>query len=295
MWHDPVTRYTLGISAMFGFYWLCKHFIVSPFLARLKPRINISLLLDTALLYLPGLGLLLLFIRNLPVFEISPYSFRTEDYFVALLAQFFAFVLMVPISNLETKFGLVSSQALEKQSEEQSKGINVFLLMIVVPFMEELLFRKMLGDLLGSGQTALFLCLSALVFSLIHLQTGRIAVAIGMFYNGFLWAWVYAGSGSLLLCAALHILFNLMMDFIPNLLKKTSSKAHGLYFVGLVLAGIAGFVMLVSNLKHYLPPELWDTPNPWQLILANWGIWALVIVCAFSYLQGHRAQMTKKR
>lgn len=293
MWHEPVTRYTLGVSAMFSFYWLCAHFVVSPLLAKRKLPKESHQLLSTALLYLPGLGLLLLFIKDLPTFQISSQGFVVADYVVVFAAQFFAFVLIALFSILEVKLGLISQQALE-QPEDDNKGINAFMVMTVVPLLEELMSRKLLGELLGSSQTGLFLWLSALVFSLIHLQTGRIAVAVSMFYTGFLWAWVYAGSGSLLLCTAYHIVFNLMMVFIPERLKEiTSQKVHKTYIVSLILVGTVGFVLLAFNSARFLPPALPDAQNPFQRIFGNWGFWVLAAVCAGSYLRMHQVLKAK--
>ncbi|NLZ89631.1 MAG: CPBP family intramembrane metalloprotease, partial [Clostridiales bacterium] len=175
MWNEPITRYTLGVSAMFSLYWLCLRFVVSPLHAKRKLPKESQQLLSTALLYLPGLGIVWLFIKDLPVFQVSPQGFAAVDYVVVFAAQFFALVLMALFSMLEIKLGLVSQQVLEQKNDD-NKGINALLVLTVIPLLEELLSRKLLGDLLGTDQTGLFLWLSALVFSLIHLQTGRIAV-----------------------------------------------------------------------------------------------------------------------
>ncbi|MDI9520434.1 MAG: CPBP family intramembrane metalloprotease [Bacillota bacterium] len=296
MWQDPLTRYALGLSAMFSFYWLCNRFVVSPLYAKNKLSKEYSQLLSTALLYLPSLGILLLFIKDLPASQVSSKGFLAADYVVVFLAQFFAFALMGIISTLEIKLGLVSPQTLKRQNEDNKGIINVLLLTIIVPFLEELTSRKLLGDLLGDSQIGLFLWLSALVFSLIHLQTGRIAVPVGMCYTGFLWAWVYAASGSLLLCTAYHILFNLLMVILPEHLEgKISQKAHGAYYACLALAGITGFAMLAFNFRHFLPPLLSGAGNPLQRIFGNGGFWALAAVCAWSYLyfRGKQALKTK--
>ncbi len=287
MWNEPITRYTLGVSAMFSLYWLCLRFVVSPLHAKRKLPKESQQLLSTALLYLPGLGLVWLFIKDLPVFQVSPQGFAAADYVVVFAAQFFALVLMALFSMLEIKLGLVSQQALEQKNDD-NKGLNALLVLTVIPLLEELLSRKLLGDLLGTDQTGLFLWLSALVFSLIHLQTGRIAVPVGMFYTGFLWAWVYACSGSLLLCTAYHILFNLMMVIIPERLEERNfHKAHSIYLAGLVLTGVAGFLLLVFNSAHFLPPTLLHAKNPpWPHILGNAGVWVLGAVCEGSYFRG---------
>ncbi len=292
MWNEPITRFTLGVSAMFSFYWLFMRFATPRLFGKGKFSKGKSAVLGTAVLYLPGLGLLLLLIKDLPVLPVIPKNFVFADYAAVFAAQFFAFVLMALCSTLEIKLGLLNPKLLESQDEE-NKGVDALLTLTVIPLMEELISRKLLGDVLGTDHLRLYLYLSAIVFSLIHFQTGRIAVPLGMFYTGFLWAWVYAASGSLLLCTAYHISFNLFMVFIPEWLEKMKSqKVHGIYYAVLALTGVTGFLLMVFNSSHYLPPELSEI-NPWRRIFSNGGLWVLAAVCMLSYFLGRRAMKTR--
>ncbi len=295
MWHDPITRITLGMSIMFSFYWLCQHFIISPLLASNKLSKDRGLLLGTSLLYIPGLGLLFLLLKDLPKLPLSSQSFTPGNYLLVFFAQFFAFVLMALFSTLEGKLGLIDLQSLKQQKEERdNEGPGLFLLILVVPFLEELLTRKIPGDLLGPDQLHLFLYTSALLFSLIHLQTGRLAVAAGMFYTGFLWAWVYVASGSLILCTVYHALFNFLMVFLPDYLEKTrDDKVHGLYIAGLSLVGTIAFILLLFKRGHYLPAAQAEADSFFRRVFGNWGFWLLAAVCVLSYLYALRARKTK--
>jgi membrane protease YdiL (CAAX protease family) len=262
MWQETITRYTLGVSIMFSFYWLSKRFIVSPLLDNDKLPKDKKVLLKTILLYLPGLCVMWLLLKSLPVFRVAPKSFTAGNYLVVFFAQFFAFIIMAVFSLLEIKLGLLTPEILEKKEKENYKGLNALLLILIVPLLEELFNRKILGNILGTEHIRLFIYMSALTFSLIHLQTGRIAVAAGTFYVGFLWAWVYAASGSLLLCTLYHGLYNLMMVFIPEYLQETKDKrVHNLFIAGLILAGSIGFMLFTVNMAHYLPTEFSGAQN----------------------------------
>lgn len=70
-----ITRYTLGISSMFALYWLGQALLLRPMQQAGKLRAGQARLLGTALLYLPGLGLLWLLIRELPTTPITPAQF----------------------------------------------------------------------------------------------------------------------------------------------------------------------------------------------------------------------------
>ncbi len=296
MWHDPITRITLGMSIMFSFYWLCQHFVVSPLLASNKLSKDRGLLVGMSLLYIPGLGLLFFLLKDLPKSPLSPQNFTLGNYLLVFFAQFFAFVLMAMFSFLESKLGLIDLQSLKQQKEERdNEGLGLFLLILVVPFLEELLSRKILAELLGPDQLRLFLYTSALIFSLIHLQTGRLAVAAGMFYTGFLWAWVYAASGSLILCTVYHGLFNLLMVFLPEYLeKKVDGKVHGLYVAALALVGTVSFVILLFNRAHYLPAARPDAESISRRVFGNWGFCLLAAACVLSYLYARRARRDKQ-
>lgn len=118
-----------------------------------------------------------------------------------------------------------------------------------------MLTRGLLGARSAGTDILLFLMLSALVFSLIHLQTGRIAVVTGMLWNGLLWAWVYVASGSFLVSALFHGIFNLLATCLPeHLEKKRSEKAMSAYMSALLLAGVVGG-LLWFNRARLLPIE----------------------------------------
>lgn len=287
MWQQAITRYALGLGAMFSLYWLGKRFVLSPLLEEGRLPKERKVLLETVWLYLPGLCIMFFLLKDLPTFRMVPKSFTVTNYLVVFFAQFFAFILIAVFSVLEIKLGLLRPELFEKKEKKENKGLNALLLILVVPFLEELLSRKLLGNVLGGENARFFIYMSALFFSLLHLQTGRIAVATATFYVGFLWAWVYAASGSLLLCALYHSLYNLMMVFVPEYLQERKGKmAHSLWIAGLILAGSIGITLLTVRLPHYLPPEFSQTQSLWQSVFSSWGFWALVAVCFLSYVSG---------
>lgn len=85
--YSTILMFTLGVSAMFGFYWLCMRFLVQP---QSKERQWTSSRLSAVsllVLYLPGLLLLWLFIKDLPSVPLPVVVFVPGDYLVIFLAH----------------------------------------------------------------------------------------------------------------------------------------------------------------------------------------------------------------
>lgn len=286
---EIIIRVTLGISAMFCLYWLCLYGIIKP-LKRKRMLSDIAAAwLSAAALYLPGLALFLLITKGIPAGSLQPLNLGVGAYVVVLAAQFFSVFIMMVFSTIEMK--LLGSQPadLESAGNPQS-GRGQFLILLLIPVLEEVLMRKLLGDRAVALGVPLFLVLSAFAFSLVHLQTGRLAVAAAMLYNGFLWAFLYAATGSLVLPVLYHILNNLVLTNVPERLKeKKGSKAHSVFMAGVAVIGVVGFIFLLINKNRYFP-ESWQAAmgEAWRQIFLSPGAWVLVVCCVLSFMLAKR-------
>ncbi len=284
--NNPVILlFTLGLSAMLVLYWVLSDLMIQPFqkkgiLSPLKKD-----LLSIATLYLPGFLLMWLFIGALPVLPLPHHEPAVWDLLILLMAQFFAIILIGLFTFVEVKLTGLPKEALIPDKTPKSLAQSA-LIVLLVPVLEEVLARGLLGDRLAAQAPMLFICLSALVFSLMHLQTGRFAVALGMLYTGFLWALAYWLTGSLLYPCLMHILSNLLIYWLPDYLSNQSNKAQAPYMALLSLIGLTGFVLFLFNAKRLLAsavsPGLFSALRD---IFTNPGIWVLIIVCGFRYLQ----------
>lgn len=284
-----IWAFTVGVSAMFSFYWVCVRFLLTPMKKKHGWSEQATSFLSLAVLYLPGLLFLWLMIADLPPIPFSPPGMAWGDCLLVFIAQFFSLALMAAVSALE---GRVRGKGMDASAKKQlyQKPYDYLHLLVLVPLMEELLTRGLLGERLAGAGAPTFLFLSALIFSLIHLQTGRLSVPIGMFWNGLLWAWVYWASGSLWMSVLFHGLYNLLATCLPEYLqRRRSEKAMSVYMAVLLLAGTAGAVMVLTQPARFSggagPAQWLEAAGE---VLSNPGLWLLAAVCAGSYLLNRR-------
>ncbi len=277
-----IQKYTIGLSLMLSLYWLVNYLVLIPNKHKFSDVTNT--LVRLAVLYIPGLILLYLFINGLPMPVHQETNMGFGDYFMLWIAQFFAVAIIIPLSAVDLKLGLISDK---HKGEEYKTLAQSLIVIILVPFLEELVARKLLGDHLANLRTNVYLCLSAAVFGLMHLQTGRIAIPLAMVYTGFVWAVVYMSSSSLLLATFYHASFNFFVGYIPQVLQnKSGLKAKSLYMLALLALGIIGFVSLVIttlNIQYILPAHH-SLANGISIVFSNWGTWLLAAVCIISFV-----------
>jgi membrane protease YdiL (CAAX protease family) len=86
--------------------------------------------------------------------------------------------------------------------------LSVFLLVVIAPVAEELVFRGIiLKSLLNRHSATRAIILSAIVFTCVHMDPLQMLPALG---SGLLLGWLYYETGSLWMCILLHSSHNLM-------------------------------------------------------------------------------------
>lgn len=287
-----VEKFTLGISVMFTFYFVLTRLILRPLAKKYNFSHTLTTLASTLLLYIPGIPILTIFLSDFPRHVVSGLTYGLKEYVILLLAQLAVIFILAAISLIETK--LSKNLSIEDDKDMYQTVVDVFLLLLLIPFLEELIARKYLGDIAGGAPLWLYLFLSATVFSLIHWQTGRIAVPLGMFYLGFLWALVYAASRNVWLVTGFHLLNNLLLTYIPEQLKRRSGKWHALYMACLAMSGIVGIVLFIGNRASLLPSEGVHQAGAWRTIFTSRGMWILIAVSVVSFVLRKRDQAIRR-
>ena len=129
----------------------------------------------------------------------------------------------------------------------QTGWVGILCLSVLGPVLEELLFRgaitKVLLERYTPGKAIL---ISGLIFGIFHLNPAQV---VGACLYGFLFAWLYYKSGSLVPGILLHILNNSLSVWFSLNYEKTDTMADILgtpaYWAGLVVA----VLLLVLSLK----------------------------------------------
>ena len=153
-------------------------------------------------------------------------------------------------------------------------GIEILFIVILAPFFEEYVFRKLLIDKtirFGEKTAVIF---SALMFGVFH---GNLFQFFYTFGIGLIWGYIYVKTRKFSYVFCLHALFNFMGGILPsmlmNLLGEEGMKAletmdmavletmpfeimvYGLYTLVLLLLVIAGAVLLLKNRREFVLEE----------------------------------------
>lgn len=100
---------------------------------------------------------------------------------------------------------------------EHSAGWLFFIVALIGPVIEEILYRKVLIDRLIVFGDGAAIMLSALFFGLVHGNFSQVFYAFGI---GIILAFVYIRTGRLRYTIGLHMAFNFLQGFLPMMLTK---------------------------------------------------------------------------
>jgi uncharacterized protein len=183
----------------------------------------VSIVVSNGPLYLVAIPLSLLIFRRLPSIR------RTTSRLTP--AQFFSlFSLAFPIAVAGNLVGTLLSSILSGGRAQNGLGellnhldlATMFLLTVVVaPFFEELLCRKLVIDRLLPYGEKLAIVVSAVMFGLFHGNLFQFFYAAGL---GLILGYVYVRTGRMRYTYAMHMLFNFCGGFAPELLMSIVDK-----------------------------------------------------------------------
>ena len=182
---------------------------------------------------------------------------------------------------------------------ESSVWLNLLVMVVLAPVVEEWMFRNFLLDrIAGFGQLgAAFL--SAFLFALAHGNFYQFFYAFGL---GFLFAYLYMKTGKIKYCIVFHMGINFMGSVVaPELVKwQIASEKKGVMMqliatmcvgtYGLLLLGcvVAGIVLLICNRKQisFLSgQEKQKKGDDWKAMILSPGIWVYVSICVILFVQ----------
>lgn len=273
---NVLTSAALGLSAMFGCYWLWA-VLLAP---RLQWPEAIEKLIGIVCLYGIGLGLFGWIAKpgkaeqGKAKGELPPKTIA-----FCVLLQFTAIMLMSVLSNLMNALGLVKVPT----ALESTTPYMLFMLLVFNPVVEELVFRKLLGRLLLPLGNGVYLLVSAFCFGVVHAVSLGIPQVLYTFLLGVIWGWVYLKTGHFWLAVLLHSLSNLFGSVFLETLMSISETAAGLYAMLMMAMGAIGLSLLIVNRKKIIAREkdaLFGA-GEWRILLTAPGIWVylLLTVC----------------
>lgn len=290
--------YFLGALIIIGVQ-VAVSMLVLAFAPSLLDNPNLSLLVSMLPTYTIAFPLTSLLIHQIPGVQMKKHNMKPAQ----LLGAFAISYALMYLSNLAGQFftniiGIIKGSPVDDAIADLVSELNpltaFFVMVLLAPALEELIFRKLLVDRTiryGEG-TAIFL--SGLMFGLFH---GNLNQFVYTFLIGAFWAFIYVKTGRLRYTIYLHMALNFMgsigsLFFLGAIstLEGGSSAMNGFHFLlgmliplaivipylivvfGLVISGI---VLLVTNWKRFrlIPAELFiPKEKRFSVIFLNAGM-----------------------
>ncbi|WP_297329292.1 type II CAAX endopeptidase family protein [uncultured Bacteroides sp.] len=134
----------------------------------------------------------------------------------------------------------------------QTGWLGILCIAIIGPILEELLFRGAITKgLLKKYSPVKAILISGLIFGIFHLNPAQI---VGASLSGFLFAWLYYRTGSLISCILIHILNNSLSVWFNLNYKETDTLAGVLgepTYLIVLAAAVLLFLVSLKKLNHY--------------------------------------------
>jgi len=267
-------------------------------------------------LYLIAVPLGYLILKPIPTL-ITPQQKLSFGKFLSFLAMSFAVMYLGNLIGIVMNVGIAAfkgrdyTNPLEDLLAGSSIYIEIFVVVLLAPIMEELIFRKLLIDrvrIFGEGTAIL---VSGLTFGLFHGNLTQFFYAFGL---GCMFAYVYLRTGKLHYTMLLHAIINGFSVFLSQLAGSVPDSSSVLeagfedpsalikavqgnlpVYLGIALLGIAevalliaGILLLIKKRKQVVlftaPMEL-PKSGRFKAVFVNWGmgIFALLALGMMTY------------
>lgn len=307
---------SMGFVYLFGAA-LCIGFdIAGGILLKLLPRSimgnsNIAFILSYSVRFLISYPIFVFLIRMIPKTQALPtlklrfskmLMFFAMAYGAGLIINFVTTIITMTVGLIR---GSEVPNVLETFTENVDWWPELIVVVIVAPFFEELLFRKLLIDRAVKYGEGIALALSGVMFGLFHMNFQQAFYACGI---GMIFAYVYIRTGKIVYSYILHMSVNALgvvaLEIVKHVLSGDmllelssgnpeavlafmSSKLYivvGLLFYYAVTYGIAitGFVLLlVKGKKMILRPCENQIPKGRKFgnVVLNPGMLCYIVFC----------------
>lgn len=236
-----IEKIGFGIAIMFLISWIWAIFI--------RNKLNLTSVQNTIIgiivLYVIGLFLFKLIIKNIPNYKIEKGKISLKELVLCFLLQFSSILVMSVLTVILSK---ITGNEIGGEIDALTP-LMLFQLLIFNPIIEEYVFRKLFADKLLKHGELLFMLTSSFCFSIVHGISLGIPQILYTFILGMIWSYVYIKSGNLLVPIILHSLSNLFGSVIIQSLQSVSQIAVSIYSMCIMLMGIVGIILFLSNKK----------------------------------------------
>ena len=212
-------------------------------------------------------------------------SLSLGQFLVVALMTYGLWGIGVLIGNLPMFFGVTESNGMDELLNGlKTEAIPMYLYMVIgAPIFEELACRKFLLDRLHPYGEGFAMLVSALLFGLIHGNSGQFFLA---FFIGLLFAMVYMRTGRIVYTMLLHGMINLTAT-LPEFFALADIDILLGWNIAVIALGVIGMIVLLLRKKAHDPllsPTVSDFVgatnatwrNPGMIIMRVFGLVTLV-------------------
>ena len=212
-------------------------------------------------------------------------SLSLGQFLVVALMTYGLWGIGVLIGNLPMFFGVTESNGMDELLNGlKTEAIPMSLYMVIgAPIFEELACRKFLLDRLHPYGEGFAMLVSALLFGLIHGNSGQFFLA---FFIGLLFAMVYMRTGRIVYTMLLHGMINLTAT-LPEFFALADIDILLGWNIAVIALGVIGMIVLLLRKKAHDPllsPTVSDFAgatnatwrNPGMIIMRVFGLVTLV-------------------
>lgn len=196
---------------------------------------------------------------------------------ILIFANFSATFLTTIIVMILSAIGVLNLQT-PLEFDLQDPKLIYYLLMFLVsaPIIEELMFRRIPAPYLAKHGESFFCMMSALFFSLPHLNSMGLVSLLTTSIGGFTWAYAYIKTGNILLPILLHAHSNFFGAVMGNLIPE---NILSLYMLIMMVLGVLNIILFFVNRKRFTLDgerrlikkeallEIFTSPATWIYIL----------------------------
>lgn len=201
---------------------------------------------------------------------------------IVIIFNLLSTVLTKLIGNLK---GSDVANPLEQMLSGSGIWISAFILIIVAPIMEEIIFRGFLYKKLIPYGSKVYILFSAATFAMFH---GNLNQMFYAFLLGIIFAYVMQVTQSIKYSIILHMIINAMGSGISNIISQSENEMaldiYGMFLIAVLIIGIVIIVKWLLNRKQNMAnlkkePGIEKIENPKSIFLnAGMICYTLIIV-----------------
>ncbi|MDD6212122.1 MAG: type II CAAX endopeptidase family protein [Clostridiales bacterium] len=271
------------------FTWIAA--IVDPILASDPVVANWLALISQ---YLIGFPVCMMIISSVPGDSMEMYRMRAGHWFRCFLVCCFL-ILAGNLLGLLVNDGLAlllnhqPANILDDVMGESSILYNMVGTVLLAPFFEEMVFRKMMIDRLNRLGDWPAMVVSALLFAMFHGNFYQFFYALGI---GLLLGYIYVRTGRIRYTIFLHMSINFLFGVVSSVLNQYQNHPivfalSAVYGLLTLLAMAAGIYFLMAEIRQRRLLRGWiELPgNRWgNIVFCNTGMIVTVLLCGAMFL-----------